>query len=380
MKYLLPIILVFVLFFTSAAQVQNPEKLDERYITDTTIHSVDLSEFIALLPRDAFKVLNYPGFLNINDGLNTFFEHEPVLSVNINNRAKAYPLNILTYHEISNDTLSGKNLLVSFCPLCNSGIVFDRTLKVDGEEHTAIFGVSGMLRKSDMVMWDDITESWWQQLTGEAIVGKMTGTTLEFIPSQILSVKEFFDSYPDGLIMSKKTGFEKSEEWYGRNRYTGYDSLGAQPRSRFFQDEVDSRLPAMERIVEVSSRGYYKVYPYTAIQKAGVINDEVYSKKIVLFHQPGTVSILDKEDLKQSRDIGTVTVFSAVYDGRHLTFSRSDNGFVDDQTGSSWTISGKCIQGDLEGAQLRGEVYGNHFAFAWFAFHPESEIYNNEDK
>ena len=169
MKYILSIAIIILLSLQMNAQVQNPERLDKRYNTDTTIHSVDLSEFIALLPRDAFKVLNYPDFLNMGEGLNTFFEHEPVLSVNINNRAKAYPLNILTYHEISNDTLSGENLLVSYCPLCNSGIVFDRDLEVDGEVHTAVFGVSGMLRKSDMVMWDDITESWWQQFTGEAL-------------------------------------------------------------------------------------------------------------------------------------------------------------------------------------------------------------------
>ena len=118
MKYILTITLIFVLSITAAAQVQNPERLDKRYNTDTTIHSVDLSEFIALLPRDAFKVLNYTKFLNMNEGLNSFFEHEPVLSVNINNHAKAYPLNILTYHEISNDTLSGKNLLVAEQACC----------------------------------------------------------------------------------------------------------------------------------------------------------------------------------------------------------------------------------------------------------------------
>ena len=99
-----------------------------------------------------------------------------------------------------------------------------------------------------------------------------------------------------------------------------------------------------------------------------------------MFHKPGTVSVLDTKDLKHSRDVGTVTVFSAVFEGQHLTFSKSDKGFVDNQTGSIWTISGRCIEGKLKGAQLRGEVYGNHFAFAWFAFHPESEVYKNEGK
>jgi hypothetical protein len=91
------------------------------------------------------------------------------------------------------------------------------------------------------------------------------------------------------------------------------------------------------------------------------------------------VSVLDAEDLKEARDVGTVTVFNPRYNDMHLTFSKSGDDFIDDQTGSKWTITGKCVEGELKGALLRGEVYGNHFAFAWFAFHPESEIYESED-
>ncbi len=364
----------FIFSFSLMAQVQNPGRFDKRWKTDLTKHSVDLSEFIALMPRDGFKVLNNPSFLNMAEGLNNYFEHEPVIAVVINNSAKAYPLNILTYHEISNDELEGTPLLVTYCPLCNSGMVFHRRLNVNGETKTASFAVSGMLRKSSLVMWDDVTESWWQQLIGEAVVGKMTGTKLELIPSQIISVKEFFNNYPEGKILSNKTGFTEAEEWYGKNRYVSYDSLGSNPY-RFFQQEVDLRLPAKERVIDINSMGKFKIYPFSKITEKGVINDEFNFKKIVIFHQPGTVSVLDKQDLKEAKDVGTATVFNSLLEGQHLTFKKAERGFVDEQTNSLWTITGKCIDGKLKGKQLTPELHGNHMAFSWFAFYPDSEIY-----
>ncbi len=374
MKLLISVLLIAAFNISSFAQVQNPERLDKRWKTDTTKHSVNLSEFIALMPRDGFQILNYPKFLGSEEGLKAFYEKEPVVSIEINNSAKAYSLNILSFHEISNDTLSGVPILVSYCPLCNSAIVFDRHIKVDGKNKTAQFGIAGMLRKSNMVMWDDLTESWWQQIMGEAVVGKLTGTQLKIIPSQIISVKEFFDNYPNGEILSNKTGFKQAEKKYGKNYYVKYDSVGKKP-SRFFHDKVDSRLPAMERVIGLSVNGEYKAYPFSVIRQNGVINDKFNSQNIVIFYEPGTVSILDKREFNESKNIGSATVFFPKVNSKKLTFKNNSAGFTDVQTKSVWNILGKCISGKLKGAQLKTKTHGNHFAFSWFSFHPATEVY-----
>lgn len=124
---------------------------------------------------------------------------------------------ILIWHEIVNDTVGGVPVAVTFCPLCNSSLVFDR--QVNGQ--ALRFGVSGNLRKSDLIMWDEQTQSWWQQLTGEAIVGELTGTRLQLIGSQVVSFEVFRRTFPNGKVLSRQTGHDRS---YGRNPYTSYDS------------------------------------------------------------------------------------------------------------------------------------------------------------
>jgi len=270
----------------------------------------------------------------------------------------------------------GVPILATYCPLCNSGVVFDRRLVFEGTQYTLDFGVSGFLRESNMVMYDKQSESWWQQLMGQAIVGRFAGAELKIIPSLIISVDEFFNRYPDGLILSKETGYKEAESRYGTNPYVHYDSLTKNPYSRFFNPkDVDPRLPAMERIVDVQDNGHYKVYPFSILEKTGVVNDKFRSKNIVLFYLPGTVSNMDDHLLKNSRDVGSVTAFNPVVDGRILTFKKKGETFVDKQTGSVWDITGHCVKGKLKGKQLTIEPHSNHFAFAWLAFFPDSEIY-----
>jgi hypothetical protein len=275
------------------------------------------------------------------------------------------------WHELVNDVVGDIPVSVTYCPLCNAAIVFDRRLDVEGGTHVLDFGTSGMLRKSDLVMWDRQTETWWQQLTGEALVGELTGATLTMIPSVLMSYEEFFSSYPEGKVLSNKTGHRRE---YGRNPYGGYDDL-SNTEPRLFTGEVDDRLPAMERVINITVGNNHRVYPLSLLQQEKVINDEPFGKPVVLFHQSGTVSAMDNESIKESRDVGTVSVFDPVVDGRRLTFKKTDSGFVDIETNSRWTIIGKAVEGRLEGRQLSWILHGNHFAFAWLAFHPESEIY-----
>lgn len=379
MKILNVLNIVFgFIILTVSAQMQNPKNISFDWKTDVSKHSVNLSEIQIVLPKGSFPTLDFPDFIGKEEGLKSFFKNEPVIAIEINEKAKAYPLNILTMHEISNDILSDVPILVTYCPLCNSGIVYHRRLKYNGKENLMEFEPSGMLRNSDMVMLDRNTETLWQQLMGVAIVGELDKKELNILPSLIISVQEFFHRYPQGEILSKQTGFTKSEKYYGINPYKNYDNENARPYEHFFDsDKIDKRLPPMERIVDIENLGKYKIYSFKDIGKRGIINDTFINKQVVLFHQSGTVSILDKEIIKESKDIGTISVFNRVLEGKELIFKRKNREFLDIQTNSSWDITGYCFKGKLKGKQLKIEPHSNHFAFAWLAFYPDSEIYKN---
>jgi hypothetical protein len=358
------------------AQFKNPGNIEFTWRTDTTRHKVALSEISIVLPKGAFPKIDYPEFLGKDMGLKAFFIHEPVISIEIKGQAKAYPLNMLTTHEISNDTLGGIPILATYCPLCNSGVVYDRRLLWEGKREVLEFEVSGMLRKSDMVMMDTRSESLWQQLMGEAIVGEYSGAMLETLPSLIISVEEFFHAYPEGTILSNRTDDAKLASTYGSNPYVGYDSSDGKPYERYFShSEVDTRLPAMERVIDIEVNGAYKIYPFTKLAEKGVINDSYKGMNVVLFHSENTVSVMDAGEIAKSRSIGSVSVFDPHLDGRHLTFSKKGKSFKDHQSGSFWDISGYCYKGKLRGSRLMILRHSNHFAFAWLAFYPDSEIY-----
>ena len=376
MKFKLPLIILLFLSVTIASsQFKNPKKLPFTWKTDTINRSVNLSEIQIVLPKGSFPTLDKPKFVNKAEGLEMFFPKEPVIAVEINGIAKAYSLNILTMHEIANDELEGVPILVTYCPLCNSGIVYNRKINHKGVKEILEFEASGMLRNSDMVMLDRKTETLWQQLLGGAIVGDYNGTELDIIPSLIISVEEFFKRYPEGEILSKKTGFASSEKNYGHNPYKKYDEKENPIEYFFNSDKVDKRLPAMERIVDIESDGKYKVYTFTSVAKSGVINDTFKNKNVVLFYKSGTISILDENDISASKDVGSVTVFNPIIDNEHLSFKAENNVFIDTKTESKWDITGYCYSGKLKGKQLKIEPHSNHFAFAWLAFNPESEIY-----
>ena len=204
----------------------------------------------------------------------------PVIAVEIDGVARAYPLAILTRHEIANDVIGDIPIAVTFCPLCNSAIVFDR--RVDGETHR--FGVSGFLRNSDLIMWDDLTQSLWQQLTGEGIVGAHTGKLLDIVPSQLVGYGAFKERYPAGEALSTQGRF------YGRNPYVGYDS-STQPF--LFMGTPDARRPATERVLGAVVNGISIAYPFGALAEELVINDRVGEREVVAIWQPGAFSALD---------------------------------------------------------------------------------------
>jgi hypothetical protein len=362
-------ILIFLPNTATKAQ-QNPRGLELVWQTEKSKHLVPLDEFTALMQRDGILFIDHPKFWDKEKALKELFVHEPVIAVEIDGIAKAYPLSILMFHEIVNDEIDGHFFSATYCPLCNAALVFDRRLSYGDTTYLLDFGVSGMLRMSDLVMWDRQTETWWQQFTGEALVGQLSGAELKRIPSLTISLEEFLQAYPTGQVLSNETGHFRV---YGTNPYAAYDDVDNTPR--FFKGTIDDRLPAMERVIDIHVGGKYKVYPLSIIQEKQVINDHFQGEDVVLFYTSKTVSVLDESIIADSRKIGSVTVFSPVIEGQTLRFHKEAEHFIDELSHSVWNIAGQCIEGPYKGKQLNPKAHGNHFAFAWFAFRPESEVF-----
>ncbi len=363
-------IVALCLLLVGSACAQDTERVAEErshWKTDWDHRWIDLAELKSGgPPKDGIPSIDNPSFVPIEDAEAWLNSREPVISLVIGDEARAYPLQIMTFHEIVNHELVGEPVLVTFCPLCYSAVVFSR--KVEGE--TLAFGVSGLLRHSDLVMFDRKTESLWQQVTGEAIVGTFTGTILHRLPAQIISFAQFRENYPDGQVLSRKTGFDRP---YGRNPYVGYDDVDQRPF--LYDGPVDERLPPMEKVVAVGLEDVFKAYPHRLTKERRVIHDELAARPIVVFHAEGAVSALEAAEIASSREIGSTGVFDRRVDGRTLHFDYEDGRFIDRETGSTWTVTGEAVDGPLSGERLEPLEHGDYFSFAWFAFRPNTQIY-----
>ena len=334
--------------------------------TDLTKYSIDFNDIIVAQVRDGIPSIDFPKFLPVESDPVWIAELEPVISLELNGEARAYPIQILIWHEIVNDVVGGVPVVVTFCPLCNTALVFERT--INGNVHD--FGTSGMLRFSDLVMYDRQTETWWQQIGEEAIVGELTGTKLNQQPAAIVSWQDFKSSFPYGQVLSKDTGFRRQ---YGANPYTGYDNINQAPF--LFTGPDDDRLRPVERVTTVELNDEAAAYPFLELEKALVVNDVVGGEPLAVFFSKGTLSGLDNSIIAASRDVGAGVVYSRILDGMELAFTAVDGMFVDDQTGSTWNILGRALDGELDGKALKPVVHANHFWFAWAAFKPETRIW-----
>jgi len=340
---------------------------DANWRTDFSRHTVPLDEIRSGgPPRDGIPPLDHPQFVTLSSANSWLHDREPVIAVHRNGVAKAYPLQILIWHEIVNDTIGDEPIVVTFCPLCNSAVAFQRQL----DEHVLDFGTTGRLRHSDLVMWDRQTESWWQQLTGEAIIGTLAGKQLTPIPASIVSYAVFKQTFPDGRVLSQDTGFRRE---YGRNPYRGYDASDSTPF--LLSGSPDPRLPPMERVVAITLEGQDKAYPYRVLVEQRVVYDTVGTRTVVVLYTAGMASALDGSRIAASRDVGATGVFLPQLDGRTVTLVAQGDAFIDRETQSTWNILGKAIAGPLAGHQLPPVVHGDHFAFAWLVFKPQTQIY-----
>ena len=321
-------------------------------------------------PRDGIPPIDVPAFVAGDEADEWLDPREPVIVVSAGEETRAYPLQILTWHEIVNDELGGVPLSVTFCPLCNALIVFERR----AGDRILDFGTTGKLRKSDLVMWDRQSESWWLQFTGRAIVGELAGAVLTRHPANIVAYEDFRRAYPEALVLSRNTGHRRA---YGSNPYRGYDSI--EDRPFLFFDPVDERLPPMERVLNVSVGGRHKLYPFSGLSSSPVVNDEVAGVPVVVLSRKGTLSVLDQSRIADSRTVPSATAHARHVDGRTLHFEAIDGKIMDRETGSTWNLFGAATEGPLAGSGLETIDSGVHFAFAWLAFNPDSEIWHPPD-
>ena len=241
-------------------------------------------------PKDGIPALDDPSFINVSDE-SRIAALEPVITLELEGETpRAYPIRYLTWHEIVNDTVGGVPVAVTFCPLCNSALVFDRL--VSGR--TLSFGVSGLLRHSDMIMYDRETESWWQQAIGTGIAGAMNGAALTQLPSWMESWAEFRATNPKGRIMDEPNWARR----YGQNPYVGYDSAS---RPFLYRGENPPHgISPLMRVVRVGDTAW----TLDKLSKAG----EIRAQGLVISWRSGQASALDSAVIGQGRDVGTIRV------------------------------------------------------------------------
>ncbi len=287
--------------------------------TDFSKATIPLDEILSGGPRrDGIPPIDRPAFKRASE-IRDIAAREPVIVYPLEANARAYPLRVLTWHEIVNDTVDGISVAVTYCPLCNAALVFDR--RVAGR--VLDFGTSGLLRHSDLVMWDRQTESWWQQFTGEAIVGAYAGTALKMLPSRIMAFGDFAKKWPDNPVLVPEN---PSLRPYGRNPYVAYDD-GSAPLP-LFKGELPRGLPAMARVVVArTANGPFAVSLATLAERARI----EYGGAVFTW-RAGQASALGDRDIAKGRDVGNVEVSdesgtAIIHD---VTFAFVLNAFVKD--------------------------------------------------
>lgn len=315
-------------------------------------------------PPDGIPAIDAPKFERA-DRVGWLRDEEPVLAFALAGEARAYPVQILTWHEIVNDTVAGTPVAVTYCPLCNSAIAFDRRLGA----RVLDFGTSGRLYRSALVMYDRQTESLWTHYTGQAVAGRLTGQTLRALPVSTVSWRDFRDSHRDALVLSRETGFSRD---YGRNPYPGYDDVNTSPF--LFEGKVDDRLAAKTRVVGIERDGDSVAVTLDVLQKRQVVSVDVGGQSLVVLWKRGTASALDASDVAGGRDVGATGVFDPTVDGRTLTLRPVSGAFEDAETHSRWDIFGVATDGPFAGKRLQAVPHVDTFWFAWGAYRPDTTI------
>ncbi len=314
-------------------------------------------------PPDGIPPIDEPKFQPASS-VDWLFNVEPILSIEVNGEVRGYPIQIMTWHEIVNDTIAGVPVTISYCPLCNSALAYDRRVG----DRIFDFGTSGKLFNSSLVMYDRQTESLWTHFEGKAVVGSLTGERLTTLPIAMTSWERFRDAHPDALVLSRSTGFRRD---YGRNPYAGYDDVNTSPF--LFKGVVDGRLAAKTRVVVVrSDAGPAIALPLETLFEERVVPFTAQGRDVVAILERGSSSALDNSDLSDGYDQGSTGVFLAELNGEKVDLVSTSEGFLDNVSGLTFDVFGVATDGS--GVRLEPVEHLDTFWFAIGSFDPDVEV------
>ncbi len=352
------IVLISVVIFLSTDEEKNIFKLS---LGQEIKHTVPLDKILSGgPPQDGIPSIDNPKFQSVQEADEILEDSELVLGLNINGDIRVYPLQILVWHEIVNDVVGDQPVAVTYCPLCFTNQVFNRTLN-DG--NTVEFGTSGKLYNSNLVMYDRKSNSLWSQALGEGIVGEYAGVKLERIPFDVAYWKEWKELYPESKVLSRDTG---SVRPYGADPYGDYYTNDL---ILFPVANDDKRLGLKEIIIGLENKDQYKAYKLQEIETKKVINDVIgEDKKIALVSlEPFMIRVFDR--VIDGNDDGNKIVVD-------LFYNETTNTLIDRVTGSELNFDGKFINKQLQGKKLERLPMDQGFWFEWAAFHPETEVFS----
>ncbi|MGI8516790.1 MAG: DUF3179 domain-containing protein [Acidimicrobiia bacterium] len=319
-------------------------------------------------PPDGIPPIDDPNFVSVDQADAWLEDTEPVVALEIDGDVRAYPIQVMIWHEIVNDTVGGIPVTITYCPLCNSAISY--VGEIDGQATT--FGTSGRLYASALVMYDRATESLWTHFDGRAVVGVLTGHQLDPVASPLLAWSDFKAIYENAQVLDRDaTGHSRP---YGSNPYVGYDNPDASPF--LFRGDLDDRSRAMQRVVGVRIDDGARAWTLDVISEgaAEATNTTLGETNLVIFWTAGQASAIESDSIGEGRDVGSVGVFNASVDGEVLTFAAQDGVFVDQQTQSTWDITGQAVAGPLAGTRLDRIPHLDTFWFAWSTYAPGTDL------
>ena len=318
---------------------------------------------------DGIPTIDNPNFRRASE-VESLLDAEPVVAVAINDDARAYPIRVLTRHELVNDTVGEVPITVSYCPLCNSAVTYDRR----AADRVLDFGTSGSLYQSSLVMYDRQTQSLWTHFDGKAVVGHLAGTQLDFYSTQIIAWSEWSKDNPEGLVLVGEAGGLPLNV-YGSNPYVGYEASENLLSPGFQSEAIDERLPRKERVIGLrNTEGEAVAIRHSHLREAQVVRLTFNGLPLVAWNLPGAASAIDAREVSEGRDVGTTGVFSALIGDTALTFEPAEGGFRDRETGTLWSVTGKATAGTFEGAQLSPQEFLDTFWFAWSTFNKSTTV------
>ena len=327
-------------FEQTAPQIDSP--------TAPIKYSINPSELISGgPPKDGIPSIDNPKFESV-PAANKYLSDDLLgIGVVSGDSQRFYPFQILVWHELVNDTFEGTPILVSYCPLCGTAIVFDRRVN----NKTYEFGVSGKLYNSDLVMYDRQTDSYWVQVTGKAIIGELTDSELELYPLfENAKWGDWKKRYPNSEVLSRDTGATRD---YNRIPYEGYEDS---PSLLFPVNNKDDRLETKDWVSGVVINDIAKAYPHKKMGEVGLVNDTI-----------GSTSILTVKDPQDGIKI---------FERGSLVFEINENGELqDNKTKSIWDYNGVSTSGTLIGTELTRIPSIPSFWFGWVAFYPETLLF-----